>query len=174
MKEDEPSLLKRILELVLEFPRYGYRRITHLLRTEGWSVNAKRIYRLWLMLKDNEPYRYAQPTTTQQKLSRLRVAATGHYRKPAHKGRRPGVKNGEPPTRQILSIGQVCEREGLPPAHGFEHLPEGEQKILKDLGVIDYVQEINTERRVSRKRTSRRIKSMPSSKRSGAKCKTSN
>jgi putative transposase len=44
---DEPKLLNRILELVAEFPRYGYRRITRLLRGEGWTVNAKRIYRLW-------------------------------------------------------------------------------------------------------------------------------
>lgn len=47
MKTDEVPLLKRILELVAEFPRFGYRRITHLLRKEGWNVNAKRIYRLW-------------------------------------------------------------------------------------------------------------------------------
>ena len=44
---DEPQLIKRILELVAEFPRYGYRQITRLLRGEGWHVNAKRIYRLW-------------------------------------------------------------------------------------------------------------------------------
>ena len=47
MKDDEPSLIKRILELVAEFTRFGYRRITRLLRSEGWQVNAKRIYRLW-------------------------------------------------------------------------------------------------------------------------------
>ena len=46
MKDDERSLIKRILELVAEFPRFGYRRITLLLRSEGWQVNAKRIYRL--------------------------------------------------------------------------------------------------------------------------------
>ena len=27
--------------------RYGYRRLTVLLRREGWQVNAKRIYRLY-------------------------------------------------------------------------------------------------------------------------------
>ena len=27
--------------------RYGYRRLTVLLRREGWSVKAKRIYRLY-------------------------------------------------------------------------------------------------------------------------------
>ncbi|NNE34587.1 MAG: IS3 family transposase [Rhodothermales bacterium] len=40
-------MVKRIFELVAEFPRYGYCRITRLLRGEGWRVNAKRIYRLW-------------------------------------------------------------------------------------------------------------------------------
>jgi putative transposase len=46
-KSDEPKLLTRIFELVAEFPRYGYRQVTRLLRAEGWRVNAKRIYRLW-------------------------------------------------------------------------------------------------------------------------------
>ena len=47
MKKDEPALLARILELVAEFPRFGYRQITRLLQSEGWQVNAKRVYRLW-------------------------------------------------------------------------------------------------------------------------------
>ncbi len=28
-------------------PRYGYRRVTALLRREGWRANAKRVYRVW-------------------------------------------------------------------------------------------------------------------------------
>jgi transposase InsO family protein len=36
-----------MLELVRPHPRYGYRRITALLRREGWPVNRKRIHRLW-------------------------------------------------------------------------------------------------------------------------------
>lgn len=47
VRDDEPSLLKRIFELVRRFPRYGYRFITAKLRQEGWQVNAKRVYRLW-------------------------------------------------------------------------------------------------------------------------------
>jgi putative transposase len=45
--DEEQRLLKRMLELVRERPRYGYRFITVLLRREGWSVNRKRVYRLW-------------------------------------------------------------------------------------------------------------------------------
>jgi transposase InsO family protein len=34
-------------KLSLERPRFGYRRITVLLREEGWRVNRKRVHRLW-------------------------------------------------------------------------------------------------------------------------------
>jgi putative transposase len=34
-------------ELSRRHPRYGYRRITALLRGEGWRVNRKRVHRLW-------------------------------------------------------------------------------------------------------------------------------
>jgi len=34
-------------ELASEYGRYGYRRITAMLRREGWNVNHKRIERLW-------------------------------------------------------------------------------------------------------------------------------
>jgi len=44
---DEPRLIKRMRELVRQFPRYGYRRIWAKLKQEGWVVNVKRIYRLW-------------------------------------------------------------------------------------------------------------------------------
>jgi putative transposase len=46
-KDDEGRLVARILELVRQRPRFGYRRITALLRAEGWSVNVKRVHRLW-------------------------------------------------------------------------------------------------------------------------------
>lgn len=104
----------------------------------------------WSMLKNNEPYRYANPATTQQKLYRLRVAVTGKIRKAEHKGRRPGVKNGaNPPSRLVPSLERVCRQEGLPPVHGFEQLPVAEQRVLKTMGVIDFVQQLGTDRRIS-------------------------
>jgi transposase InsO family protein len=45
--EDEPVLVKRMVELATEYGRYGYRRITALLQAEGWKVNHKRVERLW-------------------------------------------------------------------------------------------------------------------------------
>jgi transposase InsO family protein len=40
-------LVKRIIELASEYGRYGYRRITALLRQEGFYVNHKRVERIW-------------------------------------------------------------------------------------------------------------------------------
>ncbi len=37
----------RLRELAANRVRFGYRRLTVLLRREGWTVNAKRIYRLY-------------------------------------------------------------------------------------------------------------------------------
>ena len=43
----ESVLTKRIVELALQYGRYGYRRITALLKSEGWQVNHKRVERIW-------------------------------------------------------------------------------------------------------------------------------
>lgn len=44
---DEALLTARIVALASEYGRYGYRRITALLRDEGWPVNHKRVARIW-------------------------------------------------------------------------------------------------------------------------------
>jgi len=47
IKNDEERLVARIVELVTLYGRYGYRRITALLKQEGWKVNHKRVERIW-------------------------------------------------------------------------------------------------------------------------------
>jgi putative transposase len=42
----EADLRDRIEAICLEFPRYGYRRVTHQLKHEGWQVNHKKVLRL--------------------------------------------------------------------------------------------------------------------------------
>ncbi len=46
-REDEGSLVKRMLELARSLPRFGYRRIGRLLRREGWRAGQSRVFRLW-------------------------------------------------------------------------------------------------------------------------------
>jgi len=47
LNNDEPVLVNRMIELTKYYGRYGYRRITALLQSEGFKVNHKRIERLW-------------------------------------------------------------------------------------------------------------------------------
>lgn len=45
--EDEVALTAAIVALALRYGRYGYRRITAMLRRDGWTVNVKRVERIW-------------------------------------------------------------------------------------------------------------------------------
>jgi putative transposase len=46
-KDPQLALRGKLKELASTYVRYGYRRLTVLLRRQGWKVNAKRIYRLY-------------------------------------------------------------------------------------------------------------------------------
>ena len=45
--EDDAALRAELRKFSRERPRWGYRRAHHRLREEGWSVNRKRVQRLW-------------------------------------------------------------------------------------------------------------------------------
>lgn len=47
VRDDEDALTAAIIRLATAYGRYGYRRVTALLRDEGWRVNLKRVYRIW-------------------------------------------------------------------------------------------------------------------------------
>jgi len=47
VRDDEAALTAAIIRLASAYGRYGYRRVTALLRAEGWRVNAKRVQRIW-------------------------------------------------------------------------------------------------------------------------------
>ena len=53
--DDEPRLVARLIELATLDGRDGYRRITGLLRGEGWTVNPTRIKRLGRRAGRNVP-----------------------------------------------------------------------------------------------------------------------
>jgi putative transposase len=46
-RSDEGALTKAVLALATKYGRYGYRRITALLRTAGWQVGKDRVQRIW-------------------------------------------------------------------------------------------------------------------------------
>ena len=47
VSSEEELLTARIIELATKYGRYGYRRITAMLKRENWMVNHKRVERIW-------------------------------------------------------------------------------------------------------------------------------
>lgn len=80
-RELDAALEKQLLRLVRRYPRYGYRRMTALLRREGWVVNRKRVYRLWrklgLKVPQRQKRRRRRPAVPAG-ASRLRADGPGH------------------------------------------------------------------------------------------------
>jgi len=107
------------------------------------------------MLKNNEPYRYAQPRLTQDKLARLRIKVTGTRRK-------TGPRKGQPPspaygtgkrTRTELALQTVYEQEQIPAATSYERLKSAERRMLKQNDIDNFAQAIQ------RPQTTERIRS---------------
>ena len=103
----------------------------------------------WHMLKNKEPYRYATPRSTEDKLAGLRVRATGEKRKtgPA-KGSKPASKLGTGKTRTTPSLGEVYDRQGLP---GRRPLTDGEMRMIHESGTEAYVTSLDKQKVVPKK-----------------------
>ena len=56
-RPDEPALNREIKRLARRHPRYGYRMVHALLVRGGWTVNIKRVRRLWIELGLKRPLR---------------------------------------------------------------------------------------------------------------------
>jgi transposase InsO family protein len=46
-QRDDEALRLALIRLAKQYGRYGYHKITELLRIEGWAVNHKKVERLW-------------------------------------------------------------------------------------------------------------------------------
>lgn len=47
LREDEDQLTQAIITLASQYGRYGYRRVTALLKHDGWNVGKDRVQRIW-------------------------------------------------------------------------------------------------------------------------------
>ena len=104
----------------------------------------------WHMLKDNQPYRYAQPKTVEAKYSRLRVRVTGKKRKTGCKGqKRPASYGSGKRTRAVAALDEIYAVEGLPPLPA--RFAAGEQDMLERHRVAEHAAYIRQAHRVARK-----------------------
>ena len=65
-------LIERMEQICLDFPRYGYRRVTKQLKREGWRINHKKVHRImrekgWLCRPRNK--RWISTTDSNHKLT---------------------------------------------------------------------------------------------------------
>jgi len=103
----------------------------------------------WHMLKNNEPYRYAQPKTLQAKLSRLRILATKQKRKGGiAKGQPRPLQYGKGRTQAVPGLDDLYKTEGLPPLS--KGLKPGEQAMLAQQGMAAFASAVRVPRRVPR------------------------
>jgi transposase InsO family protein len=63
-QSDDPDLRAALLDLAGQYPTYGYRRLTALLRRAGWSVNHKRIQRMMAQMGLQRPLKRRKTRTT--------------------------------------------------------------------------------------------------------------
>jgi len=109
---------------------------------------------VYYMLKNNEPYRYAQPKSTEAKLSKLRIKATGERRVGGNKkgeGRHQNYGSGKS-TRYVRSVNELYENEGIPIVASFDELAPGEQKHLRANKLVGMVRDIHKGKREEKKR----------------------
>src|SRR3954467_12930601 len=76
-QEDEEQLTADLIELARQYGRYGYRKITALLREAGWRVNDKRVERIWRREGLKVPPKAAQAFTAVARRRVLHPAAAG-------------------------------------------------------------------------------------------------
>ena len=69
-RDDEAALTADIIELAKTYGRYGYRRVTALLRHAGWAVNAKRVERIWRQEGLKVPQKQPKPIGPKKRRAR--------------------------------------------------------------------------------------------------------
>ncbi len=93
------------------------------------AVARKLVTIAFLMLKNNEPYRYARPTLMHNKFTALKILP----KKPSGKERTSKAARG---------LTEVYRAAGLPEVSSPEALPAGEQRMLSERKLKGYVREI--------------------------------
>ena len=80
LRDVKAALVKRMLDLARQHPLYGYRFITAKLLQEGWTVNAKRVYRSWRreVLKMPQKKRNRHLGTSENACHRRRAEQADH------------------------------------------------------------------------------------------------
>jgi len=94
------------------------------------AVARKLVTIAYLMLKNNEPYRYAKPELMREKFAKLRCPG------PVPAG---GTQTPRPRTKVGATLTEVYESVPLPPVTAPEGLPAGERRMLAERELEGFV-----------------------------------
>ena len=106
----------------------------------------------FLMLKHNEPYRYARPERMADKFTKLRSRHRTDEAAETSPSLRPAARSG---------LSKVYEQVGLPPVVSPEDLPAGEQQMLSHRKLTGYVQELYQPAKPKPRKTKERTRAAP-------------
>lgn len=118
------------------------------------AVARKLVTIAYLMLKNNEPYRYARPERMQEKFTELKVLKQNRLPKRKAKSPRPGLS-------------AVYHAVGLPAVKEPQQLPVGEQRMLADQQLKQFVEELYQPPGSPTRKTASPKKSLPSGRPKG-------
>ena len=81
-RTDEDALTRDIVALASEYGRYGYRRITAVLRDRGWHVGKDRVQRIWRRegLKDTAKTKAPGKVVAERRILHPAAAGAGQSR----------------------------------------------------------------------------------------------
>jgi transposase len=97
------------------------------------AVTRKLVLVAYLMLKNNEPYRYARPDLMVKKFTQLNSK---------HKPAKPRSAQRSPRALARAGLSAVYEAVGLPAVKSPEQLPDGERHMLADRELTSFVQQL--------------------------------
>lgn len=105
-----------------------FRRVAHRKNRQVAIVATARklIVIAYLMLKHNEPYRYAAPDLMNRKYGKMHRSAGDH---PARQNKRRTYQ-------------KICCDEGLPPVRTFDELPAGERRMLTETRTAAFARQV--------------------------------
>jgi transposase len=105
----------------------------------------------WHMLLNQEPYRYAQPKTTETELQRLRVRTRGARRRGPRKGAPRSARYGTGiSTRRVPSLQSLAEAENIPRPKTVDELTAGERRHLDHTNTLTHALSVQKNRRTAR------------------------
>lgn len=159
---NDGELKEALQQLAKQYPRYGYWKLYHLLRQQGWPVNHKRVYRLYHLLglkmrrktKKRLADRIKQPLTVAKQPNEC--WSMDFMSDSLHSGRRfrtfnvlddfnrealtIEIDNSLPASRIIRTLAQLKEWRGLPKKIRVDNGTELTSKLLRQWAKANHVE----------------------------------